>query len=83
MWLLLFFSKSKRELISLIISNVVNIFISILTIVFGVKGLLKGETMGGLILLAIGLLVGSITVYLIQKSIRTMSREQSKTNSMN
>lgn len=83
MWLLLFFSKSKRELISLIISNVVNIFISILTIVFGVKGLLKGETMGGLILLAIGLLVGSITVYLIQKSIRTMSREQSKTNSTN
>ena len=83
MWLLLFFSKSKRELISLIISNVVNIFISILTIVFGVKGLLKGKTMDGLILLAIGLLVGSITVYLIQKSIRTMSREQSKTNSTN
>lgn len=80
MWLLLFFSKSKRELFSLIISHIVNIFIAILTTTFGIKSLLNRDIIGGCILLAIGLLVGGITVYLIQKSIRNMIKEKVKTN---
>lgn len=76
MWLLLFFSKSKRELISLIISHTVNILISILFIVFGTKGLLEGQITSSFIFLAVGLFVGGITIYLIQKSIRNMISEK-------
>jgi small-conductance mechanosensitive channel len=83
MWLLLFFSKSKRELISLIISNIVNISISILTIIFGIQGLLKGELAGSFVLLGIGLLVGGVTIFLIQKSIKTMITKNIKKESRN
>ena len=76
MWLLLFFSKSKRELISLIISHAVNILISILFIIFGIKGLLKGQITSSCIFLAVGLFVSGITIYLIQKSIRSIFAEK-------
>lgn len=76
MWLLLFFSESKRELFSLLLSHVVNSFIAVLSIIFGIQSLLKGEMASGLVLGGIGLIVGGITIYLIQKSIRNLIHEK-------
>ncbi|EAC3367815.1 hypothetical protein AF435_14525 [Listeria monocytogenes] len=80
MWLLLFFSESKRELFSLLLSHAVNSFIAVLSIIFGIQSLLKGEMASGLVLGGIGLIVGGITIYLIQKSIRNLIHEKKSKN---